>query len=289
MRKDTSVLLATLGLCLVLLVGFSLYRSLPGRLPWIQSYQQALKQAQQEGKLILAYLYTDWCGYCKKMEAETFTDQAVIDEMSDSYVWLKLNAETDPEGRQLQERFNITGYPGLLLLDGDGQDMERISGFVPAGAFRQRVAAAAGGPDSFVSLLRTASEEPDSIDVQYRLAEEYIERGDFSAAIERLRRVIELDPENGSGKADLSYYYLALSLASQGNEDMALLELDSLESSFPGSDYIADSAFLRGQIHYHSGNRDQAEKVLAAYVQDYPEHIHVSKARDILAEREAAE
>ena len=285
MRRDTSVLLATLGLCLVLLVGYSLYQSLPGRLPWIQSYQQALKQAQQEGKLILAYLYTDWCGYCKKMEAETFTDQAVIDEMSDSYVWLKLNAETDPEGRQLQERFNITGYPGLLLLDGDGQEMERISGFVPAGAFRQRVAAAAGGPDSFVSLLRTASREPDSIDVQYRLAEEYIERGDFPAAIERLRRVIELDPENSSGKADLSYYYLALSLASQGNEEMALLELDSLQSSFPRSDYIADSAFLRGQIYYHSGNRDQAEKVLAAYVQDYPEHIHVSKARDILAER----
>ncbi|MCY3774402.1 MAG: thioredoxin fold domain-containing protein [Candidatus Aminicenantes bacterium] len=289
MRKDTSVLLATLGLCLVLLVGFSLYRSLPGRLPWIQSYQQALKQAQQEGKLVLAYLYTDWCGYCKKMEAETFTDQTVIDEMSDSYVWLKLNAETDREGRQLQERFNITGYPGLLLLDGDGQEMERISGFVPAEAFRQRVAAAAGGPDSFVSLLRTASREPDSIDVQYRLAEEYIERGDFSAAIERLRRVIELDPENSSGKADLSYYYLALSLASQGNEELALVELDSLQSSFPGSDYIADSTFLRGQIHYHSGNRDQAEKVLAAYVQDYPEHIHVSKARDILAEREEAE
>ena len=284
MRRDTSVLLATLGLCLVLLVGFSLYRSLPDRLPWIQSYPQALKQAQEEGKLILAYLYTDWCGYCKKMEAETFTDQAVIDEMSDSYVWLKLNAETDDEGRRLQERFNITGYPGLLLLDGQGQEMERISGFVPPGAFRERVAAAAGGPDSFVSLLRTASREPDSIDVQYRLAEEYIERGDFSAAIERLRRVIELDPENSSGKADLSYYYLALSLASQGNEELALLELDSLESSFPGSDYIADSAFLRGQIHYHSGNRDQAEKVLAAYVQDYPEHVHVSKARDILAE-----
>lgn len=289
MRKDTSVLLATLGLCLVLLVGFSLYRSLPDRLPWIQSYQQALKQAQQEGKLVLAYLYTDWCGYCKKMEAETFTDQAVIDEMSDSYVWLKLNAETDREGQQLQERFNITGYPGLILLDGDGQEMERISGFVPAEAFRQRVAAAAGGPDSFASLLRTASQEPDSIDVQYRLAEEYIERQDFSAAIERLRRVIELDPENSSGKADLSYYYLALSLASQGNEELALVELDSLQSNFPGSDYIADSTFLRGQIYYHSGNRDQAQKVLAAYVQDYPEHIHVSKARNILAEREDAE
>ena len=284
MRRDTSLLLATLGLCLILLVGYSLYRSLPDRLPWIQSYGQALKQAQEEGKLILAYLYTDWCGYCKKMEAETFTDTAVIDEMSGSYVWLKLNAETDDEGRQLQERFNITGYPGLLLLDGEGREMDRISGFVPPGAFRERVAAAAGGPGSFVSLLRTASREPDSIDVQYRLAEEYIERGEFSAAIERLRRVIELDPENSSGKADLSYYYLALSLASQGKEELALLELDSLESSFPGSDYIADSAFLRGQIHYHSGNRDQAEKVLAAYVQDYPEHVHVSKARDILAE-----
>ena len=284
MRRDTSLLLMTLGLCLVLLVGYSLYQSLPDRLPWIQSYEQALKQARQESKLVLAYLYTDWCGYCKQMEAETFTDKAVIDEMSDSYVWLKLNAETDEEGRQLQERFNITGYPGMILLDGQGQEMERISGFVPAEAFRDRVAAAAGGPGSFVSLLRTAAEEPESIDIQYQLAEKYVERGEFAAAIERFRRVIELDPDNSSGKADLSYYYLALSLASQGNEEMALRELDSLASSFPQSDYIADSAFLRGQIHYHSGDRAQAEAVLAAYVQDFPEHIHVSKARDILAE-----
>lgn len=289
MRRDTSLLLMTLGLCLVLLVGYSLYRSLPDRLPWLQSYEQALKQAQLESKLILAYLYTDWCGYCKKMEAETFTDKAVIDEMSDSYVWLKLNAETDEEGRRLQERFNITGYPGLLLLNGEGQEMERISGFVPADAFRERVAAAAGGPDSFVSLLRTAGRQPGSVDVQYRLAEKYVERGEFSAAIERLRQVIALDPDNSSGKADLSYYYLALSLASQGNEELALLELDSLESSFPRSDYVADSAFLRGQIYYHSGNRAQAEAVLAAYVQDFPEHAHVSKARDILAEREEGE
>ena len=286
MRRDTSLLLMTLGLCLVLLVGYSLYRSLPDRLPWIQSYEQALNQAQLEGKLILAYLFTDWCGYCKKMEAETFTDKTVIDEMSDRYVWLKLNAETDEEGRQLQGRFNITGYPGMLLLDGEGQEMGRISGFVPAGAFRERVAAAAGGPGSFVSLLRTAGREPGSVDAQYRLAEKYIERGDFPLAIERLRRVVELDPENDAGMTDLSYYYLALSLASQGNEEKALLELDSLDSSFPQSDYIADSAFLRGQIYYHSGNQDQAHEVLAAYVQEHPEHVHVSKARDILAERE---
>lgn len=284
MRRDTSLLLVTLGLCLILLVGYSLYTSLPDRLPWIQSYEQALSEAQRGGKLVLTYLYTDWCGYCKKMEAETFTDQTVIDEMSGNYVWLKLNAETDEAGRQLQERFNITGYPGLLLLDGEGQEMGRISGFVPPGAFRERVAAAAGGPGSFLSLLRTAGRDPGSIDAQYRLAEKYIERGDFSAAIERLRRVVELDPGNDAGMTDLSYYYLALSLASQGNEEKALLELDSLDTSFPQSDYIADSTFLRGQIYYHSGNRDQAHEVLAAYVQDFPEHIHVSKARDILAE-----
>ena len=101
------------------------------------------------------------------------------------------------------------------------------------------------------------------------MAEKYIERGDFSLAIERLRRVVELDPENDAGMTDLSYYYLALSLASQGNEEKALLELDSLDSSFPQSDYIADSAFLRGQIYYHSGNQDQAHEVLAAYVQEH--------------------
>lgn len=284
MRKDTSLLLATLGLCLMLVVGYTFFQSLPSRLHWIQDYEQALQVARTQKKYVLSYLYTDWCGYCKKMEAETFKNKDLIDEMSESYVWLKLNAENDEDGRQLQQRFNITGYPALIILDADGEEIERIAGFVPAEGFRKRVKAAVSALDSFDRIAQRARTQPDSPEDQYLLAEKYIERKKFEKAIDCLRRVINLDPKNNFGKTDLSYYYLALSLATQGAEQDAIVELNSLEDTFPQSRYVPDSVFLRGQIQHHTGNRSEAEKIFIAYVKNYPDHAHVSKARDILDE-----
>ncbi|HON52655.1 MAG TPA: thioredoxin family protein [Bacteroidales bacterium] len=60
---------------------------------WIP-FEQALAKSKQDGKPVFLDIYTDWCGYCKRMDATTFQDTSVIRYVNQHFHAAKLNAET---------------------------------------------------------------------------------------------------------------------------------------------------------------------------------------------------
>jgi len=60
---------------------------------WI-SFEEALSRSSKEPKKIFMDIYTEWCGWCKKMDKSTFTDPVVIDYLNKHFYSVKLDAET---------------------------------------------------------------------------------------------------------------------------------------------------------------------------------------------------
>jgi thioredoxin-related protein len=58
------------------------------------TFTEAVSQSQQHPKKIFIDVYTHWCGWCKKMDATTFQDPAVIRYINEHYYAVKLDAET---------------------------------------------------------------------------------------------------------------------------------------------------------------------------------------------------
>ncbi len=56
--------------------------------------QDAMKQNNQQPKKIFIDMYTSWCGWCKKMDATTFEDAAIVEYMNKHFYSVKFNAET---------------------------------------------------------------------------------------------------------------------------------------------------------------------------------------------------
>jgi len=125
-----------LGGLLLLLALLPLMRIRPPALPWTSDPESAFSRADREGVAVVAYLYTDWCGYCRQMDSTTFQDPDLIKGLSDRFTWLRLNPEKDPVGRRLQRKFGINGFPTVLILDSKGDELDRIQGFIPASRFR---------------------------------------------------------------------------------------------------------------------------------------------------------
>ena len=82
--------------------------------------------------------YADWCIPCKELDALTFSDPRVI-EISKSFAAFKVDMTKtlSDETERIREKFNIRGMPTVLLISSNGEEVERITGFVNADEFLQ--------------------------------------------------------------------------------------------------------------------------------------------------------
>lgn len=91
------------------------------------SFQEALAKAKQSNKLLFVDCYTSWCGPCKMLAKEVFTNNEVADYFNERFVALKVDCEKG-EGPKLREQFGVSSYPTLLFIDGEGKVVNKIMG-----------------------------------------------------------------------------------------------------------------------------------------------------------------
>ncbi|HJA14543.1 MAG TPA: thioredoxin family protein [Candidatus Butyricimonas faecavium] len=91
------------------------------------SFEEALKKAKDQGKLLFMDCYTTWCGPCKMMSNQVFKQKFVGDFFNQNLVSLKVDMEKG-EGKDLQRRFEVKAFPTMFLLNGDGNIIYKILG-----------------------------------------------------------------------------------------------------------------------------------------------------------------
>lgn len=74
------------------------------------SYKEAIKQAQQSNKPVLAFVYADYCPWCDKMKERALKRPEIIDFINANYVFVKINKEIDEYPQQFNPRFIPTTY-----------------------------------------------------------------------------------------------------------------------------------------------------------------------------------
>lgn len=135
------------GLVILSLVAHSGIAGGPSSLTW-RTFDAGMAEAQRSNKKVLIDVYTDWCGWCKKMDASTYTDKSLTDYLNRHYVVIKMNAERSTtvtyRGREYSERelaasFGVTGYPATVFLTSSGDPITLYPGYAEAKDFRHVV------------------------------------------------------------------------------------------------------------------------------------------------------
>jgi thiol-disulfide isomerase/thioredoxin len=98
------------------------------------SWAELKEKAKKENKLIFVDAFTTWCGPCKWMAANVFTNDTVADYFNKNFINAKIDMEKG-EGIELAKQYEVQCYPNLLFIDGSGNLVHRKAGSMPAGDF----------------------------------------------------------------------------------------------------------------------------------------------------------
>ncbi len=90
------------------------------------SLEQAKARAARENKLILADMSAIWCPSCRKLDREVLAKAEVQEAIEQKYVFSRIEYESD-EGKAFAEKYNVRGFPTLLVLDADGNRVRRLA------------------------------------------------------------------------------------------------------------------------------------------------------------------
>lgn len=91
------------------------------------TFDEVLAKAKKENKMIFVDCYTTWCGPCKWMAKNVFTNDTAADFYNKNFVNAKIDMEKG-EGIEISKKYGIRAYPTLIYLNSDGTQLHRICG-----------------------------------------------------------------------------------------------------------------------------------------------------------------
>ena len=109
-----------------------------------KGWDAGMREAGSSKRYVLVDVYTDWCGWCKRMDRDVYARPDVRDYLARKFVTIKINAEAgEPakfEGRDftsktLASRFRVTGFPTTVFLRPNGDHLANVPGYIPADRF----------------------------------------------------------------------------------------------------------------------------------------------------------
>jgi len=125
----------------------SKYEYAEGKVKWY-TLQEAMELSKKEPRKFFIDLYTQWCGWCKKMDATTFSNPVIADYLSKKYYPVKFDAEIRDTVYFKGKAYPFVGagfrgynqlasdwtdgrlsYPTLVFLDEQANTIQAIAGY----------------------------------------------------------------------------------------------------------------------------------------------------------------
>lgn len=97
------------------------------------------KQSVFENKKIILFFGAEWCGPCKKYKNKTFLESDTYNYLQQNYLVKYLDVETDFDGIEFQQKFDIALLPTLLFFTKDFEEIDRIKGHLDGYTFLKRI------------------------------------------------------------------------------------------------------------------------------------------------------
>lgn len=92
------------------------------------SWEEVLQKSEVENKPIFLDIYATWCGPCKKLKQDTFSDKEVGAYFNANFINVTLDGEQG-DGLVLARKYRVQGYPTMLFIGPEGSVKRHVLGY----------------------------------------------------------------------------------------------------------------------------------------------------------------
>jgi thioredoxin-related protein len=230
------------------------------------SVSEILAMGKEQKKIIMVDVMTEWCKWCVELDNKVYAKKEVSDFANANQINYKIDAEKG-EGIDFAKKYKIQGFPSILFLDGDGNEIDRVYGYVPAKDFLEMMTDYNKGINTFSYLKAEVEKNPGNIDASLKLADKYSMYSESDKAKELLNKIIEMDGSNAGGKTDDAKFRLI----GFTEKEEKVKALDSFIKDNPNSDQLKDATISLAETYfYEMSDLDNSEKVYKDLLSKYP-------------------
>ena len=179
---------------------------------WTPSYADAAEAAKKGDKPILLFLTTDWSGWGRKMEAETF-EGAKVGALAEKFAAVKMDAEK--AGAEQAKKYGVSTFPTLLALSADGEILGKIVGYETTDIFAGHLADWLRASKEIPLLDAALAKNPSDGETAAKLAAYTSAQGDAERTVGLLKIAEGANAKN----ADLPTTYNAVADIFQERQD----------------------------------------------------------------------
>ena len=109
---------------------------------WLHDWNKAQEEAKTNHKLLfLNFTGSDWCGWCIKLDKDVFSQEQFKNFAHDNLVLVELDfprkksqpTEERKQNMELAQKYEVLGFPTIVVLNSDGQTVWKFDGYFPGG------------------------------------------------------------------------------------------------------------------------------------------------------------
>ena len=222
------------------------------RVSWFQgSFEEAQAEAKAKDKMLLVDVWSEHCAQCGVMDEQVWGTAEGAALVGDA-IAVKVPSDA-PESYDFRHRYPITGLPAIILLNSDGDEINRIVGYLGRERFLVDGNEMMTGIDPIPELETRVETTPQDLATRFILLEQYLFRGREAEARRQMDAILEADPDNGTGNADkavraLAKYYAFFLMDAGGSAEI----WRTIPERYPNSSAL--TAALKATLDYEKSS-----------------------------------